>query len=159
MHPTLIEPWTKIFSELVPPIVAIIALCQYFRSVRTRRAEWLLSLFQSFYEGPSYVRTRAILDSDPRTSSDLSRLESDIRNRSEGQNVEAFINYLNCFEFVAVLRKQKQLRQTEICDLFKYYLQNLKKLPFVTEYVKNQGFERLDRLLDEIDPKPARSRK
>ena len=143
-----VESWTRIFSEVAPGLVLIFACYQYWRSVRTRRAEWLFSLFQRFYEESNYRHIRAILDSP--LSPQFKRLESDIHNENEGENVESFVNYLNFFEFIAVLKNRGQLNQSEICDLFDYYLRNIKQRQFAVDYVRKQGFEHLDRLLKEI---------
>jgi hypothetical protein len=91
-----------------------------------------------------------ILDSSP-DSPALRQLESDVGNGDITGNAE-FDNYLNFFEFVAVLEATKQVTQDEVCDLFDYYLQNLKQRPFVVKYIKAQGFERLSRLLDRLKP-------
>ena len=58
-----------------------------------------------------------------------------------------FTDYLNFFEFVAVLGKSGQLKENEIEDLFRYYLDCLEKNRKVREYIAGRGYEHLDRLL------------
>jgi hypothetical protein len=139
----------KLASETAGAGAAVFATIQYGRNVRTRHAEWLLSLFERFYEQERYQSMRTILDSPP-DSPALHQLEADISNRDSTRSVEEFDNYLNFFEFVAVLEARKQLKQDEICDLFDYYLRKLKSHPFVVEYVDRYGFEQLRRLLKQL---------
>jgi len=54
---------------------------------------------------------------------------------------------LNFFEFVAVLRKFRQLKQEEIEDLFGYYLNCLRDKPEMRDYIVRNGYELLDALL------------
>ena len=62
-----------------------------------------------------------------------------------------FTDYLNFFEFVAVLGKSKQLAKGGVEDLFGYYLNCLAKSRPVRAYIadKEKGYEHLDRLLRE----------
>jgi hypothetical protein len=60
-----------------------------------------------------------------------------------------FTDYLNFFEFVAVLRKSNQLTDEQIEDLFGYYLDCLESCQAVRTYVAKKGYEQLDRLLQE----------
>lgn len=109
VDPTAIETITRIISTAVTAAAALFAAFQYRRNVRTKRAEWLLSLFERFYERPTYRRIRAILDHGPHPSPEFARLESDVQNGNEAEDVEAFVNYLNFFEFIAVLWKHGQI--------------------------------------------------
>ncbi len=59
-----------------------------------------------------------------------------------------FTDYLNFFEFVAFLGYKNQLTQEEIEDLFGYYLSCLKRHSRVRKYIKENGYERLDSLLE-----------
>ena len=144
-----VETIAKIVSDLGAVIAAGFAASTYRRAVRTRRAEWLFSLFERFYERPTYQRIRSILDSWRHPTPEFKRLESDVQNDSESPDVDALINYLNFFEFIAVLWKRGQLKENEICELFDYYLRNLKSVAFVEKYIRTQGFERLAELLDQ----------
>jgi len=58
-----------------------------------------------------------------------------------------FTDYLNFFEFVAVLWKSGQLKPDEIEDLFRYYLDCLEKNRKVRDYIAAKGYEYLDKLL------------
>ncbi|MEK7409029.1 MAG: hypothetical protein AAB225_28530 [Acidobacteriota bacterium] len=60
--------------------------------------------------------------------------------------VEQLVDYLNFFEFTAHLWRSKQLDLDEIDGLFNYYLENLTKHHFVSEFL-TKGFEALSDLL------------
>jgi hypothetical protein len=76
------------------------------------------------------LRVRSILDSPPRPAPDYDRLKANVES-GEGGDLEALINYLNFFEFMAALCQQGQLKLSEIGQMFDYYLRNLKSTPFV----------------------------
>jgi hypothetical protein len=60
-----------------------------------------------------------------------------------------FTDYLNFFEFVAFLKDSAQLRDSEVEDLFGYYLDCLKRHDRVQKYINNptNGYEKLAGLL------------
>lgn len=145
------EIWLKTGTEIVAVAAAVFAYFQFRSNVRTRRAEWLLSLYERFYERSTFHEIRKILDSPPRPSLEYQRLESDIESGTDGPHVEALNNYLNFFEFVAALQKRGALSQGEILDLFDYYLRNLRRTSFLLRYIRAQGFEGLTRLLDALE--------
>lgn len=60
-----------------------------------------------------------------------------------------FTDYLNFFEYVAILTKSEQLRDEDIEDLFGYYLNCLKRHERVRKYIDNpiNGYEKLSQLL------------
>lgn len=109
----------KIASTVGGLIAVFGAVFVYNRNSRVRRAEWLASLYEKFYEKPEFRDIREILDCDARGSNEITAvLESERRD---------FTDYLNFFEFVAVLRKSNQLTNEEIEDLFCYYLDCLER--------------------------------
>ena len=76
------------------------------------------------------------------------------RRRSKPSFVDEdakFTDYLNFFEFVAVLSKSRQLGKAGVEGLLGYYLDCLAKSARVRTYVANRenGYEELDRLLRE----------
>jgi hypothetical protein len=143
--PEVAELYMKPLSELVAVIAVGVAAYQYRRAVTTRHAEWLLSLFQSFYETTKYQRIRSILDW-PHSPRSL-QLASDLTNLKNSSDLQRLDLYLNFFEFVAVLNNRGELKEREVNALFQYYLDNLRAWPTVMAYIKNEGFENLDRLL------------
>jgi hypothetical protein len=146
-----VELLTKPLSEVIATLAVVFAALQYRQSVRTKHAEWLLSLFKSFYETSKYQRIRLLADSPE--SPEFLQLESDIKELRTSPDLQSLDRYLNFFEFVAVLWRSGQVTRGEVCDLFEYYLGNLKRSPSITRYIDHQGFERLHQLLATIKPK------
>jgi hypothetical protein len=129
----------KDLATIVGAVAALWAIYVYFTNSRLRRAEWLASLYEKFYERPDLKEIREILDCEENDSADITKLV-----REEPSN---FSDYLNFFEFVAVLQNSRQLRKAEIEDLFGYYLGCLENCPPVRNYIARKGYEQLDRLL------------
>lgn len=94
---------------------------------------------QKFYEKSDLKAVREILDCEGSDSPDISRLVS--------EEPPELTDYLNFFEFVAVLKKSHQLSANEIESLFGYYLDCLEKCGQVRNYIANKGYEHLNNLL------------
>jgi hypothetical protein len=131
----------KTIAVMIGAGAALWGICVYFMNSRLRRAEWLGSLYEKFYERPELKAVREILDCEGGQSAAIDKLIS--------EEPAEFSDYLNFFEFVAVLRKSRQLTQEEIEDLFHYYLNCLENCRAVRAYIAKKGFEQLDRLLQE----------
>lgn len=99
-----------------------------------------------FFESENYKKIRRILDYQ--TEPEFSRLRQAALDGTYDELVEELVDYLNFFEFVASLERLGQLKQREISVLFQYYLSLLRKHDFVRDYIRTQGFEDLQRLLD-----------
>ena len=124
----------------------VIALWTFWRTAKTRRAEWLSNLHAKFFEAASYKRIRRVLDSDD-TDPEFSKLRDEVIADRSSEVVEEFVDFLNFFEFVASLRELGQIREREITMLFDYYLRLLCKHDFVRTYIQKNGFEQLDQFL------------
>jgi hypothetical protein len=98
-------------------------------------------LYEKFYERPELKAVREVLDCEGGQSAAIEKLVS--------EEPAEFSDYLNFFEFVAVLRKSGQLTQEEIEDLFHYYLNCVENCRTVRAYIAKKGYEQLDRLLQE----------
>jgi hypothetical protein len=123
-------------------IIAGFAVRSYRNSVKTERAKWLEKLYARFYEDNLELKkVRDILDSDEADSEQVKALV-----REESAN---FTDYLNFFEFVAYLKDQKHLSQSDIEAIFQYYIDCLSKHPSVRAYINKhyKGFEYLRKLL------------
>ena len=120
---------------------ACIAYRVYRYNSRLERAKWLSSLYEKFYEKTDLKEIRKALDCEDAQSPDIAKLVQ--------EESEEFTDYLNFFEFVAVLAKSEQLVKGGIEDLFGYYLDCLAKSPEVRAYIadKTKGYEHLDQLL------------
>lgn len=60
------------------------------------------------------------------------------------------MDYLNFFEFVASLWKLKQLKTKEVKMMFEYYIKNLAESRELMNFIRKEGFERLEELIGEI---------
>lgn len=126
----------------------IVAVVTFWQNAKLKRAEWLYQLHAKFYESPAYKRIRHMLDYRP--DPEFANLRTAVTEGGHDELAEAFVDYLNFFEFVASLWKMGQLKQSEIAMIFEYYLLNLKDHEFVMEFVRRNGFENLETLIDRV---------
>jgi hypothetical protein len=144
----------KVVIPSVGLILAVIGGCitirTYLRTAKTRRAEWLFSLYSKFYEDEKghYKEIRSILDYGPKDQ--LDKLRQCLKEGGNDELAEKLVNYLNFFEFVGSLWKLNQLSIQEIHFLFDYYLRLIDRYPEVISFVKEYGFENLEQLLIRI---------
>lgn len=124
---------------IVGGVAVVFAFLQYRANSRLERARWLASLYEKFYEKDQLKGVRQILDSADHDASEINKLVTD--------EPSDFTDYLNFFEFVAVLEKSGQLKSNEIEDLFHYYLDCLEKSSRIREYLVAKGYEHLDEFL------------
>lgn len=124
------------------------ALVTFWRNAKLKRAEWLYQLHAKFYESPAYKRIRHMLDYQP--DPEFANLRAAVTQGGNDELAEAFVDYLNFFEFVASLWKMGQLNQSEIAMIFEYYLLNLKNHEFVMEFISGNGFENLETLIARV---------
>ena len=118
----------------------------YYRNSCLRRAEWLHSLSEKFYSSDTYREMRSLLDHE--RPEDIENLKKTLKHGGEDKLEEELIDYLNFFEFIASLWKLGQLPLREIQMMFQYYLCRIADFDFVMEYVKNEGFEGLEDLIE-----------
>ncbi len=137
----------KVILQLVGIVASIMALVTYRRNARIKRAEWLSSLHGKFFESANYKRIRHILDYEP---PELATLREGVEQGGSDELVESFVDYLNFFEFIASLWKLDQLRLNEVAMLFRYYLENLTSHSFITSFIRDNGFENLEELLEKL---------
>lgn len=120
----------------------------YRNNNRIKRGEWLKSLFEKFFENGTFSEVRQVIEYE-RISSFL---ELDAKKMATNQkNEELLVNYLNFFEFVSVLVKNKHVTGDEVIDLFEYYLAAIRKNDFIVQYISQFGFKNLYKLLNEFD--------
>jgi hypothetical protein len=118
---------------------AIYAARIYKSNSRLERARWASSLYEKFYERQELKKVRDALDCDAGTK------QVDALVSTEDSD---FTDYLNFFEYVAFLKHREQLKLEEVHDLFGYYLGCLSRHAAVREYIRQNGYERLDALLN-----------
>lgn len=139
----------------------------YVRNSRLREAEWLHSLFEKFYHDSKYTKVRRILDHESSPELELlrhslaeneSQVEDFDTKQAEGRNAleEEVIDYLNFFEFIAILNALKQLSPKEIHMMFGYYLGRLRDDKVIMGYIQRErnSFENLAGMLAPGAPRP-----
>jgi hypothetical protein len=120
----------------------IVATLNYRNQVRIRRAEWLKSLFEKFFENSTYKEVRVWLDYDI-LHDRLAVADAGLRQANE----EKFTDFLNFFEFIGVLHARRHLSLGQIIDVFGYYLKRISSDADCREWIDRYSFEKLKALL------------
>ena len=126
-----------------------LALFQFWRANRTKRAEWLASLHEQFFEMGRYSRVRRTLDYA--LEPDYSTLKAAVASEQPHDLADELYRYLNFFEFLAGLRQLGQISKREILILFDYDLRMVRRHDFVLAVLQPQGFEQLNELVGSLD--------
>ena len=142
---TILAEVLKALGGLIAVLSFPFALMTYARSVRTRRAEWLASLHEKFFESDRYREIRRVLDYRPEP--EYADLIKAITSQSHHALADELYRYLNFFEFLAGLRGLGQISDDEIIGLFDYDLRLLRQHELIMNALRPQGFERLADLL------------
>jgi len=142
-------------------ITAWVAYKNYVYHTQLDRLKWLQQLFESFYAVDRYKSIRQQIDYDglKRLMPLLLRSEHDPESlRSEERTeVDMFTDYLNFFEWIAFLESKEQLDFEDVDAMFNYYLKRLLQVDHdeqLRKYIRDQGFEELDRLLNHYSRVP-----
>jgi hypothetical protein len=141
-----VEDALKAILNISALIGGALAVATFWRNLRLRRAEWLYNLHAKFYESETYKRIRRILDYQPQPQ--FNELRKAVLEGGNDDLVEAFVDYLNFFEFVASLWKLHQLSIREIRMIFEYYILLLRNRDFALDFIRKNGFENLNELID-----------
>lgn len=123
-------------------IVVIVAVVNYRAQTRLKQAEWLKSLFEKFFESPTYKEVRVWLDYGTLHER---LMVSDATQRQA--NEEKFTDFLNFFEFIGVLYSRRHLSLEQVYDVFDYYLKKIAGDPDCREWIDQYSFEKLKALL------------
>lgn len=135
--------WTaKVVGPLGTGVAAIIAAVNYLNQTKIKRAEWVKSLFEKFFETPIYKEVRGWLDYD--------ELTEKLTGPDQRANEEKFTDFLNFFEFIGVLYSRGQIKEKEVDEVFDYYLKKIKDDPNCRVWIDRYGFEKLKALLDRL---------
>jgi hypothetical protein len=122
-----------------------IAAFSYANQVRIRRSEWLKSLYEKFFETPTYKEVRVWLDYGYLHEK---LHEADKRKREE--NEEKFTDFLNFFEFIGILYTERNLTFNHVYEVFDYYLKKIKVDEDCQDWIKRYSFEKLKALLNRV---------
>lgn len=150
---SLLANMATVVTGIVAVVGSIAAIVTYYRSVRTKRAEWLASLHEKFFELGRYAHVRRVLDYVEEPS--YSGLASAVADGKHHPLADEFFRYLNFFEFLASLRDLDEIKKEEIIALFEYDLRLIQTRPFVVDVLEREGFERLPKLLKLTRPLPV----
>jgi len=138
----LLEWLAKVVGALGTGAGVLIAAVNYRSQTRIKRAEWIKSLFEKFFETPIYKEVRGWLDYD--------ELAGKLLGTDQRINEEKFTDFLNFFEFIGVLYDREQIGKDEVFELFDYYLKKIKDDPNCQVWIEKYGFEKLKALLSEL---------
>jgi len=140
-------------GTVVVSFSALVAVFSYLSDVTHKKTELLYRVFERFYESSNYKNTRRILDNP--SSPEFARLRSDVEQDANSAEYEAYIDYMNFFEFLCVLVERRRLSRKDLDSLFDYYLSNLSRHEFVRVICDRDGFESLARELRRRKPNNA----
>jgi hypothetical protein len=140
-------------------ITAWIAYKNYVYHTQLERLKWLQQLFESFYTNDRYKAVRQQIDFDDMEGLLALLQRSDTQptelRREERVQVDLFTDYLNFFEWIAFLEGKEQLTFDDVDAMFNYYLKRLLQIDHdhrLRRYIRDNGFERLHRLLNRYAP-------
>lgn len=142
--------WLPYLQSVSVIIGVFLAVYTYLKTAKLKRAEWLCSLYEKFYEEPQYKKIRRILDYK---SAELDKIRRGIKGGGDEELLELLVDYLNFFEFIGTLWKMKQLSLNEVRMVFEYYIKRVADFDFLMDYIKNEGFENLDVLIKQLKQK------
>jgi hypothetical protein len=144
MDPAL-KDWLDTIAKILGGLGFIVAAISYRSQQRIKRAEWLKSLYEKFFENSTYKEVRVWLDygylHDRLTIGDPGIIRA---------NEEMFTDFLNFFEFIAVLNARAHLSLDQVYDVFDYYLKKIKSDPDCQNWIERYGFEKLRGLLQKM---------
>jgi len=140
--PEWIEWGAKIVGALATGAGVLVAAINYLNQTRLKRAEWVKSLFEKFFESSVYKEVRGWLDYD--------ELPGKLSGPNQRENEEKFTDFLNFFEFIGVLYSRRQIKFEEVYEIFDYYLKKIKDEPNCQVWIEKYSFEKLKALLARV---------
>ena len=141
----LVKAYLDYLVKIGTIIGGIFAINTYINNIKLRKAQWLYSLYEKFYESETYKNIRYIIDYE--RDDDINALKNAIYFSNNDTLVEELVDYLNFFEFIASLWVMKQLTVHEIAMLFEYYILRIYDHEFIVEFLKEEGFKQLPKLV------------
>jgi hypothetical protein len=140
---------------MVLAALALWARQNYRRQVSLEQMRWLQQLYDSFYNSDRYKEVRQAIDFDElgQTMELVRRGDADPHQLTlpERAQLDQFTDYLNFFEWLAYLEKEKQLTFRQLDTMFGYYLTRLLQVDRnrpLRRYIQENGYEQLHVLLD-----------
>lgn len=152
----IIREWVPAIGTFGGLIAAGLAYRNYHRQTQLERLKWLQQLYESFYCDERYKKVRQLIDFD-----DLSELlpllqqgDNESRNLTSEQRdtMDRFTDYLNFFEWIAILEERRQLAFNDLDDMFNYYISRMvvvdkRHSEQITNYIRDNGYGKFHALL------------
>ena len=130
--------------QILSGLSILFAAGTYYFNRKLKRAEWLKSLYEKFYENNFYKEIRKWVD--------WNNIQDEIENNDDYHTKqEKFDDFLNFFEFIAILEGEKQIKLDEIEKMFAYYLGRIYYSIYCKDYIRDNGYENLEKLLAKMD--------
>ena len=140
------------------------AVKEYAERTQAEQIRWVGDLFGRFFQEKLYRQVRqkvdyddlndiaALLEKNKDTNAEFSKEERD--------QLDAFTDYLNFFEFIAFLITKKRMASEDVRQIFDYYLKRFNEIKHrgaVMEYPEKDGFENLRKLLLQYELKEPKA--
>jgi hypothetical protein len=148
----IIDLYYKAIGGLIVVVSAFIGLLTYWENKQLEKTKWLSQLHDKFFVDNKYSDMRILLDYKI-PNQDYENLKTsfpDKTNFSFHQLQEKLVEYLNFFEFIATLKKRKQLKDDDINMMFGYYISHLDDHKWIVNSIKDGGFDNLPKLIADI---------
>lgn len=153
-----VRDWAAVISAGATAAIAgtaIMAAIRYRHQSSLERMKWLQQLYDNFYNSERYKQVRQLIDFDDLEALIQLLRKSDAAPRElraeDRDRVDQLTDYLNFFEWIGYLEKERQLTIKNIDTMFKYYLVRSMQVDghqALRKYIKDHGYEELHRLLN-----------
>lgn len=138
----LVRNYAQAFTMLAAVAAGLFAIVRYARGERLRQTELVRDFYRMFFESDRYKKIRFILENP--TAPEYARLEAQLAEGGvPGDLEEAFIDYLNFFEFVVGLMHRRMVMRRDVDWMFAFFLKRLFETGFTRDYILKWGFEEL----------------
>ena len=145
--------YAQILGYSFATIGIIISAYTYKKNIKIKRGEWLKNLFEKFYSETYFGEIRRNIEYNTLPdflAVDTAKMPTDEKEKFEKRE-ESFVNYLNFFEFISMLIRQKHINFSESDDMFGYYLKKMNSSQSVKNYIIKYGFENLENILNRYE--------
>ena len=139
-----LREWTELVLKVIGGVSALVLFAMKVRTdraaLRSEHAKWVTSLYEKFYENHDLKEVRQSVDCGSAES----------HQKMVTEESPEFTDFLNFFEYVAYLWRNRQLSDAEVNGLFGYYLDCLARSKGIMGYIENtstHSYEQLAELL------------
>lgn len=138
-----VDATTNLFEGvfyLVTILAAVYSVIQYKENSDHEKVKWLFELYRRFYDSEEFQDMFDRIDYD----------ETAFITQQDRKSIPKLDQYLNFFQFVAILHKRREIGELEIKDMFSYPLEKIASNARVRPYLRENGYKVLDVLLNEL---------